>query len=61
MVMKEEIKKRTKDFAIAVIAMTEELPRKNSTFAITNQIKDLLPLSEQIIDQLYAEDLKLNL
>lgn len=36
--MKEELKKRTKDFAIAVIAMTEELPRKNSTFAITNQI-----------------------
>jgi len=38
MIMKEELKKRTKDFAIAVIAMTEELPRKNSTFAITNQI-----------------------
>lgn len=36
--MKEELKKRTKLFAIAVINMTEELPRKNSTFAITNQI-----------------------
>jgi four helix bundle protein len=36
--MKEELKKRTKAFAIAVILMTENLPRKNSTFTITNQI-----------------------
>jgi four helix bundle protein len=36
--MKDELKKRTKEFAVAIIKMTEELPRKNSTFAITNQI-----------------------
>jgi len=36
--MKEEIKLRSKLFALAVIKMTEELPRKNSTFPICNQI-----------------------
>ncbi len=29
--MKEEIKRRSKQFAIAIIKMTESLPRKNST------------------------------
>ncbi len=36
--MKEEIKLRSKLFALAIIKMTEELPRKNSTFPICNQI-----------------------
>lgn len=36
--MKEELKLRSKHFALAVIKMTEELPRKNSTFPICNQI-----------------------
>ncbi len=36
--MKEEIKKRSKQFAIAIIKMTESLPRKNSTFVVSNQI-----------------------
>ncbi len=36
--MKVEIKLRSKLFALAVIKMTEELPRKNSTFPICNQI-----------------------
>ncbi|EAZ81122.1 four helix bundle protein [Algoriphagus machipongonensis] len=36
--MKEELKKRTKAFAVSIIEMTETLPRKNSTFPITNQI-----------------------
>ncbi len=36
--MKEEIKFRSKLFALAVIKMTEGLPRKNSTFPICNQI-----------------------
>ena len=36
--MKEEIKFRSKLFALAIIKMTEDLPRKNSTFPICNQI-----------------------
>ena len=36
--MKEELKLRSKLFALAIIKMTEELPRKNSTFPICNQI-----------------------
>jgi four helix bundle protein len=36
--MKEELKKRTKAFAVSIIKMTESLPRKNATFTVTNQI-----------------------
>lgn len=36
--MKEEIKHRSKLFALSIIKMTEGLPRKNSTFPICNQI-----------------------
>ena len=36
--MTEEIKRRSKQFAIAIIKMTESLPRKNSTFVVSNQI-----------------------
>lgn len=36
--MKEELKKRTKAFAVSIIKMTEALPRKNSTFPVSNQI-----------------------
>ncbi|MBN7818106.1 four helix bundle protein [Algoriphagus pacificus] len=36
--MKDELKKRTKTFAVAIIKMTETLPRRNSTTPVSNQI-----------------------
>ena len=36
--MREELKKRTKAFAIAIIKMTETLPKKTSAFVLAKQI-----------------------
>ncbi|MEB2777224.1 four helix bundle protein [Algoriphagus sp. D3-2-R+10] len=36
--MKEQLIARSKAFAIAIIQMTESLPRRNATYIISNQI-----------------------